>query len=384
MTAIDEREVEERLRLDGTYLVRAELRQGPARKRTDGHVDRKDLLALLEYLAGGAQIGMPILTTLLDVESRLDSDRLRQIVRELRASMGDEGRSLSEAMAEHPKAFPLYYVSSIQAGEASGQLDYVLRQLVEHMDWQENVTSQLRQSLTYPTVIVVAVVGLLLVLVAFVFPRLIPTLTGRGGPVPLPTRIVIGVAGIIQGYWQIVAFTVAAAVVTFVVARRSPGGGIAIDRFLLRLPGIGQLIMETNMARMVTYLGLFYRSGVEFLYSLRLIEGMMGNRAVAAAVGVAREGIAGGDSISAAFARSSVFPPIVLRSLALGESTGHLDESLARTQAYYAREVPAAVRRMITVLQPVLIAVLGGAVLLVALAIFLPILGIYESIGRRR
>lgn len=383
MVAANETDLAERLRTNGSFLIKSQPAEVKVTKKTDGKVDRKDLLSLLEYIAGSAHVGMPIMTTLTDVELRLESKRLRKIVAEMRDTMAEEGKSLSEAMAEHPKAFPVYYVSSIQAGEASGQLDFVLKQLVEHLDWQESVSSQLRQALTYPIVIIVAVGLLLVVVVGFVFPRLIPTLAGRGGPVPLPTRMIIFTSNFVRNFWWMTILGVGAMSAAFVYIRSTKGGGLFIDRMLLRLPGVGQLILQNSMARLVTYLGLFYKSGVELLYSLSLVEKMIGNRAVAAAVSEAREAIAGGDSISTAFGRSPLFPPIVLRALALGESTGHLDESLARVQEYFTREVPAAVRRMITILQPALIAVMGGAVLLVALAIYLPILGIYDSIGRR-
>lgn len=384
MSATSESDLAEQLRDKGSYLIRSApaVRKAAARK-TDGKIPRRELLSLLEYVAGSAHVGMPIMTTLSDVEARLESKRLRTIVAEMRDTMSVEGKSLSEAMAEHPKAFPQYYVSSIQAGEASGQLDYVLKQLVEHLDWQESVSSELRQALTYPIVIIVAVGLLLVVVVGFVFPRLIPTLAGRGGPVPMPTRIIIATSEFVRNYWWVTIAAAGAVSAAFIYTRRTVRGGLVIDRALLRLPGVGQLLLQNSMARLVTYLGLFYKSGVELLYSLSLVEKMLGNRAVAAAVSQAREAIASGDSISVAFGRSPIFPPIVLRALALGESTGHLDEALGRVQEYFTREVPAAVKRMITVLQPVLIAVMGGAVLLVALAIYLPILGIYESIGRR-
>jgi type II secretory pathway component PulF len=143
-------------------------------------------------------------------------------------------------------------------------------------------------------------------------------------------------------------------------------------------------VRNVNMARMVTYLGLFYRSGVEIILALTLVERMIANRVVGEAVNRVRLEIEGGETMAAAFGRNPLFPPIIVRSVALGESTGQLDESLGRAQAFYEREVPNAVRRMITALQPALIMVMGSVVLLVALAMILPILSIYQSIGVRR
>lgn len=384
MAATSEDDLAERLRENGSYLVRSRPAEKPApARKTDGKIEKKHLLALLEYMAGSAQVGMPIMTTLSDVEPRLESKKLRKIVAEMRDTMSLEGKSLSEAMAEHPKCFGAFYVSTIEAGEASGQLDYVLAQLVKHLDWQQTIGSQIKQAVLYPIIIVVAIAGLLVVLVGFVFPRLIPVLTSRGAELPMATQLVMGASEIIRGYW--LAFLAGFAALGFGVAlgRRNPAMRVKLDRLLLRLPVFGEFITQINMARLVTYMALFYRTGVEIVYSLQLSERLVGNRAVARAVAGVREAIIGGESLGAAFAASSIFPPMVVRSISLGEVTGHLDDALNRASIYYEREIPAAVRRMVTILQPALIALMGGAVLLVALAIILPILGIYDSIGRR-
>ena len=384
MAATSEEDLAERLRENGAYLVRSRPAEKPAAARkTDGKIEKKHLLALLEYMAGAAQVGMPIMTTLSDVEPRLESKKLRKIVAEMRDSMSLEGKSLSEAMAEHPKAFENFYISTIEAGEASGQLDYVLAQLVKHLDWQQTIGSQIRQAVMYPIIIVVAIAGLLVVLVGFVFPRLIPVLTSRGAELPMATQVVMSASEIIRGYWFVFLGGFGALGMFLAIGRRNPAIRVKIDAFLLRIPVFGELISQINMARLVTYLALFYRTGVEIVYSLQLSERLVGNRAVARAVAGVREAIIGGESLGTAFAADPVFPPMVVRSISLGEVTGHLDDALNRASIYYEREIPAAVRRMVTILQPALIAVMGGAVLLVALAIILPILGIYDSIGRR-
>ncbi|MCR4339268.1 MAG: type II secretion system F family protein [Gemmatimonadaceae bacterium] len=384
MAATSEEDLAERLRENGAYLVRSRPAEKPApARKTDGKIDKKHLLALLEYMAGAAQVGMPIMTTLSDVEPRLESKKLRKIVAEMRDSMSLEGKSLSEAMAEHPKAFESFYISTIEAGEASGQLDYVLAQLVKHLDWQQTIGAQIKQAVLYPIIIVVAIAGLLLVLVGFVFPRLLPVLVSYGTELPLPTRVVLKTSELIRGYWMVWVTAITAGVALLGIGRRTPGTRVKLDALILRIPVFGELIAQINMARLVTYLALFYRTGVEVVYSLELSERLVSNRAIARAVAGVRAAITGGESLAAAFGASPLFPPMVVRSVALGEVTGHLDEALGRASVYYEREIPAAVRRMVTVLQPALIAVMGGAVLLVGLAIILPILGIYESIGRR-
>lgn len=384
-TAASEQELEEQLRAAGSYLIRAEPRAvaAPAApKRTDGSIERRELLAFTEYLSGAVQAGIPILGTLSDVELRLTSKKLKRVVAEVRRSMEEDGRSLSEALAEHPKAFSELYTGTVEAGEASGQLDFALRQLVAYLDWQQEITTQLRQATMYPAFVVTAVLALVLVLIAFVYPKLIPVLTSFDVELPLPTRVLMATALFLQTKWWLLVVGAGAAGVLLWLIKRTPAGALFLHGALLKLPIFGGLILQINMARFVTYTALFYRTGVELIRGLILVERMMANRVIAAAVGRARVAIVGGESMASAFGRSGLFPPIVVRSIALGESTGGLDEALGRAKGYYDREVPAAVRRMLTALQPLLVIMLGGVILAVALSIIMPILSIYNSIGR--
>jgi type IV pilus assembly protein PilC len=383
MQAPSEGVVEEELRRKGSFLIEAEERARP-KEMTDGKVDRAELLAFLEYLSGSFTAGLPLLTTLDDVPKRLRSRRLKAIVAEVRQAVSDEGKSLSEAMAEHPRAFPRVLISTIQAGEASGQLAFALQQLVEHIDWQENISASVRQATMYPLVVLSAVLLLIVGLVGFVFPRILPILRMRDVELPLPTLIIMNASLFIREYWWLVLSIALAAVIAIILLRRSERGRLIVDYAILKIPVIGNLMLEVNMARVVTYLGLFYRSGVDLIQSLLLVEQMATNRVVARVVRDAREKIAGGATIAAAFGSSPLVPLVVMRSLALGETTGRLDESLERAKLYYSREIPAAVRRVITLIQPALIVTLGVVVLVVALAIMLPILNIYNTLGIRR
>jgi len=253
---------------------------------------------------------------------------------------------------------------------------------VEYMDWQEGIASQLKQATTYPIIVVVAVTLLVIGLIGFVFPRILPLLDTQK-KLPLPTRVILTASQIVRHDWLAVLIAVNA--ITFLVyfVHRMPRGRLAIDRFVLHMPVFGSVIRDVNMARVVTYLSLFYRTGVELVLSLEIIERIITNKAVSKAIGDAREQVIQGISIAAALGQSSLFPNVVLRSVALGEATGNLDAALARTKEFYSREIPASVRRMITLLQPALIALIGAVILTVALAIILPILNIYSRIGVR-
>lgn len=385
LTAPNETVLEDQLREKGVFLIRTEVREKPVvvRKLTDGKIERKELLAFLEYIAGSFDVGIPILEALDDVSKRLTSKRLKKILGEIRYAISEEGKSMSASMAEHPLAFPELCIGTIRAGEASGELGFALRQLVEYMDWQESISSQLKQATMYPIVVIVAVSLLVIGLIGFVFPRILPLLKGQKS-LPLPTRVILRASNLIRHDWLAVLIVVNTLTLALYFFYRTDRGRLLLDRLILRLPIMGPVIADVNMARVVTYLSLFYRTGVELVLSLQIVERIITNRAVSKAVGEAREQVIQGISIASALGQSPLFPTVVLRSVALGEATGNLDAALARTKEYYSREIPASVRRMITLLQPLLIAMIGGVILTVALAIILPILNIYASIGVHR
>lgn len=383
MPAANEAELEERLRRQGSYLIRAEPAAKAARPtgRPDARLDRRELLGLTEYLAASVQAGLPILATLDDLAERMQGRSARRIVHAVRSSMAEEGKNLSEALAQHPKAFSRLYVVTVASGEVSGHLDYALGHLVEYLDWQQEIRSQLRQATLYPAIILLGMTVLVAVLVGFVFPRLFPVLTTFDVDLPWPTRVIMSTAAFLQAYWPALLAGAAVVVAAVLMTRRTDTGRLVQDRLVLRLPIFGRLLHDINMARFVTYLALFYRTGVELLQGLTLVEDMMENRAVARAVRKAREAVVRGEALASAFSTTGLFPTVVTRSIALGESTGSLDEALGRAKAYYDREVPASVRRMLTALQPLLVVLMGGVIVLIALSIFLPILAIYQSLG---
>lgn len=382
MPATDEAELEDRLRSQGSYLIRAEVARRERRRATRGRIERRELLGLTEYLAGSVEAGIPILTSLDDVAARLKARRARQIVTDVRTSMAEEGKSLSEALSEHPQAFSRLYISTVEAGEASGQLDYALNQLIEYLDWQEEIRSQLRQATIYPAIVLVAMAGLIAVLVGFVFPRLFPVLSTFDVTLPWPTVVIMSTGVFLQTWWLLLLGGFAAFMAALLLARQTRRGRYVVDRMILALPVFGNLIHQINMARLVTYLALFYRTGVELLHGLRMVEEMLENTVVSRAVGHAREAVSQGETLASAFSATNLFPTVVTRSIALGESTGSLDVALGRAKRYYDREVPASVRRMLTTLQPLLVVLMGGVIVVIALSIFLPILTIYQSIGR--
>jgi type IV pilus assembly protein PilC len=380
MQAESEEELAARLREQGQYLVRArEARR--AKVYSDGPISDQDLTHVIEYLATSLEAGIPLLQVLTDLENRLPRKRIRKIVAEIRTALL-HGESLSDAMAHYPKAFSKLVVSTVKAGETTGRLDFALRQLLAYLDWVQEIRVLIRQATTYPAIVVIGLIVLLAVLMTILFPKILPVLESFQVDLPLPTRMTIAGVRFLERHWAALAAGFAGLGVLLWIAARTSGGRQLIDSALLRLPVIGQAALDINMARLVTYLSLCYATGVGVLGGLRLVEEMLGNSVLAKAVGRARTAIERGASIAQAFVEEGVFPPILTRSLALGESTGRLDEALQRVKLYYDRELPARVRRLLSLLNPALVVILGAVILVVGLAIILPIMNIYRSLGR--
>ncbi|GBD31279.1 Putative type II secretion system protein F [bacterium HR33] len=380
MQAESEEELAARLREQGQYLVRAR-KTRRAKVYSDGPISDQDLTHVVEYLATSLEAGIPLLQVLTDLENRLPRRRIRKIVAEIRTALL-HGEGLSDAMAHYPKAFSKLVVSTVKAGETTGRLDFALRQLLAYLDWVQEIRVLIRQATTYPAIVVTGLIVLLVTLMTVLFPKILPVLESFQVTLPLPTRMTIGAARFLERHWAaLVAGLVGLGALFWVAARTTPGRKL-IDSALLRLPVIGPVVLDINMARLVTYLSLCYATGVGVLGGLRLIEEMIGNSVLARAVTRARVAIERGASIAQAFVEQNVFPTIVTRSLALGESTGRLDEALQRVKLYYDRELPARVRRLLSLLNPALVVILGAVILIVGLAIILPIMNIYQSLGR--
>lgn len=380
MQAESEEELARHLREQGHYLVRAR-RTRRSKPYSDGRISQQDLVHVIEYLATSLEAGIPLLQVLGDLETRLPRKRIRSIVEEIRTSLL-RGEGLAEAMAHYPRAFPKLVITTVKAGETTGRLDFALRQLLAYLDWVQQIGVLIRQATTYPAVVLVGLVTLLITLVTVLFPKLLPVLESLQVALPWPTRVTIAGARWLQHYWLAVLGAAALLGGGLWAAARTRRVKTILDRLVLRVPVLGPILLEISMARLVTYLSLCYATGVGVLGGLMLVEEMIGNAVLATAVRRAREAIERGASLAQAFVEQNVFPTIVTRSLALGESTGRLDEALQRVKLYYDRELPARVQRLVSLLNPALVVLLGAAILVLGLAIILPIMNIYRSLGR--
>lgn len=340
-------------------------------------VTRRDLINFCFHLEQMSSAGVPILDGLRDLRDSTDNMRLREIITDLVEKI-EGGMQLSSALAVYPEVFDQSFTSLVRAGEQSGKVHEVFGDLAENLKWQDELAAQARKAITYPAFVLLIVSGVLFFLMVYLVPQLTAFIQNMGRDLPLHTRALIAVSDFFIHYWYVL---VMAPVVFWQLARwqlrHSERTAYAFDRFLLRaVPVLQKLIM----ARFATYFALMYAAGIPVLECIRLSEGIAGNRVVAAAMRRARELISDGNTVAAAFKQVGLFPPLVVRMLRVGESTGALDATLRNVAYFYNREVRERIERMQSMVEPAMTVILGILLGWIMLSVLGPIYDTISSI----
>lgn len=309
------------------------------------------------------------LTALLEQER---PGELRKVLGRVRDRLS-EGAGLAKALGQEPRIFSESYVSMVAAGEASGALDQVLERLADFLEGQEAVRSKVTSALAYPILMVVVGSGVMLFLLAFVIPKITGVFADNKAALPLITIGLIAVSNALRKGWWLILILVAAAAFTYRRLAQTEEFRLKRDRLLLRLPFAGALVQKLVLSRFARVLGLLLASGVPMIRALEITGEAVVNRAYRAVLGEARLELAEGGKLSASLARSSIFPPLLIHMIAVGEKSGTLEGMLEKSGSAYEREFEASVGRFLTLLEPLLVLTMGLAVGLVVVAVLLPI-----------
>ena len=343
-------------------------------------VTTKQLVLFTRQLATLVRAGMPLLRALHTIEEQLDEGVLRDATRRIAEDV-EGGVSCSEALARHPRVFPEFYVNMIRAGELGGLLDEILQRLAEFLEKQNRLASRVRSALVYPSFVLGAAGLILLLLMLFVVPTFISMFKDLGGALPLPTRILIAICGLVRHGWWLLAVLGALLVAGYRAAAATTRGRFLLDGLALRAPLFGTLIEGVAVARFARTLGTLLTSGVPILAALETVEATVGNTVVSRAIGQVRERIKEGESVAGPMEAVGVFPPLVVRMVALGEETGQLDKMLVQIAASFEEEVDLQVASLTQLLEPVLIIGLGLAVGFIVISMFMPLFTLAKLLG---
>jgi general secretion pathway protein F len=337
-----------------------------------GRVKQRDLQILTRELATLISAGLPLDRALSVVSNLADKAELKQAVGQILRSV-QQGKSLTEALAEFPKIFPPLYVNMVKAGEVGGFLDTALQRLAEYLERAQEVQDEIKSALAYP-VILVLVGGLSIVFMfTFVLPKFTALFKDMGDALPVSTRMLLAISNGVRSYWWVLALIAVGSWFGFRQYVATPQGRFAWDRWRLRVAVLGDLVRKREVAHFARTLGTLVKSGVPLLQALEVVEEVAGNQVIRQALKEVRVGVREGQGIGGPLSRSGVFPTLALQMVSVGEETGRLDDMLMRVSEYYEKETHNQLRQLVSLLEPALIVVMGVIIGFIVVAMLLGI-----------
>ena len=337
------------------------------------HVRPKQLAVLTRQLATSMEAGLPLVTALEVMGEELDHAPSREMLRQLRNRV-QEGASLSEAMAEHPRVFSVMYVRLVRVGETGGILDTVLAQLAEMLDRQIELRERVKTASVYPAIVLLLGIVSVTIIVTVIVPRIVESIGAEGVQLPWPTRVLMGAGHFVGNWWWLLVPAIAGAVLGFrQYVLRGPGRAWW-DGLKLRMPMVGRLVRQLEAARLARSLGALIRGGVTITEALRVTRDTVQNTKFREAVDGLMESIHAGESIARPLQRAELFPPLLVQMVRIGESTGRLDDMLLRSAQVHEGEARVTLDRFVTVLPVAMVLALACVIGFIVAALVLAIM----------
>jgi MSHA biogenesis protein MshG len=335
-------------------------------------IEHAELLLFSRQMHALLKAGVPIMRALAGLQDSTSNPTFRKTLQGVRESL-DSGRPLSTALQRQKGVFSPFYVAMVYVGETTGMLEQVFLRLFHHLEFQEFMRTQVRSALRYPSFVIATMIAALVVVNLFVIPAFARVYAGFDTKLPLLTRTLIGFSEFMVAAWWLLGLGVIGAWFAFQTWTRSKAGRYAWDRFKLRIPIAGKIVLKATLARFARSFALSMRSGVPVVQGLNLVAQTVDNAYVAGQIERMREGVERGESILRTATHTGVFTPVVLQMIMVGEESGALDDMLQEIAEMYQREVEYELKTLGAQIEPVLIVALGVLVLILALGVFLPI-----------
>ena len=341
----------------------------------------KDKAIFSRQFAALTNAGVAIVRSLGVLSEQCSNPKLKAALLDISSEV-QNGVNLSDAMRKHPECFDGLYVSMIQAGEVGGVLDEVLNRLAKLLEDVARLQNQIKSAMSYPTVVGSLAVIIFLAMTIFLIPIFANIFKDLGTELPALTQFMLWISGVLTS-WRLFVLIgiVVGAKVAFDMYYKTPVGTLNIDALSLKLPLFGDLIQKSAIARFSRTFGSLTRSGVPILTSLEIVRDTSGNQIIANAIDAARSEVEQGGMISLALQKENVFPPMAIQMMSIGEETGELDGMLMKVADFYEDEVEQAVKALTSVLEPVMIVVIGGMVAVILLSMYLPMFAVFEELG---
>jgi type IV pilus assembly protein PilC len=389
LTTTSEAETVGELRKQGLIVISlSERGKAGAKKSLFGpripkpRIKSKDLVVFTRQMATMISAGIPLLEVLEILAEQAEDPGFRLCLEHIVDSVRS-GSDLSESMAKHPKIFKPIFINMIKAGEASGQLDDILDRLADYQEAAEKLKSEIKSAMTYPVVSLCMIVMILIGLMVFIIPKFKDIFTTLGQELPLPTVILLGISHFMEYNWYIWGPAGIGLAIAIVLFKKTEQGGWFFDRLSLKLPVFGLLFRKVAISRFARTFATLIKSGVPILAALDIVAATSGNRVIEKAIREASESVRQGETLGAPLTKSQVFPPMVTRMISIGEKAGSLEALLEKISEFYDAEVSAMVDALTSLIEPLMIGVMGFLVGGIVMAVFLPIFQMAGSVGKK-
>jgi len=347
---------------------------------TKPRASKQELVIFTRQLSTMISAGISLLESIEVLTEQAETPGMRACCEQLANSLRG-GSDLSAAMNTCPKVFTPLYVSMVTAGEASGQMDVILVRLAEYVEATEELKREIKSAMTYPVISLVLVLSITAFLMIGVVPGFKEVFDGLGAELPALTLTTLAISDWLRAKWYLLFVFGAAAVFAFILTKRTPMGRLYIDRITLKLPVFGNLAKKVALARFSRTFATLVRSGVPIMGTLEIVAETAGNRVISDAVHASRDSVRNGNMLSEPLSKAKVFPPMVVRMIAIGERSGALEALLEKIAEFYDSQVKATIKSMTSLIEPMLICFMGGIVGVVILSVFLPILNIIGNLS---
>jgi type IV pilus assembly protein PilC len=344
-----------------------------------GGIKTRDVVIFTRQFSTMINAGLPLVQSLNILAQQTENKALQTVTKAVVYDV-EAGNTLADALDKHPKAFTKLYVNMVAAGEAGGILDTILMRLATFLEKNDALVRKVKGALVYPAVIISVAVIAIAVLLIFVIPTFASMFASVNMELPLPTRFVMGASDFLIRFWYFIVGGIILLVFAFRQYYNTPDGRKQIDGALLRAPVLGDLLRKSAVSRFTRTLGTLISSGVSILDGLEITAKTAGNRVIHDAVMQSRQSIAGGETIAGPLQESKVFPPMVISMISVGEQTGGLDEMLSKIADFYDAEVDVAVSALLSLMEPIMIVVLGVIVGGMVVAMYLPIFDMVNAV----
>lgn len=356
-----------------TATTASAVKQGNWLKRalTEKPITPMEVMLFSRQMYTLLKAGVPILRALAGLQESAQNPSFFAVLQDLRESL-DNGRELSSALRRHPKVFSSFYVSMVQVGEMTGMLDQTFIRLYDYLDFERDMHERIRTALRYPMFVVIAMGIAIVIINLFVIPAFAKVYAGFHAELPVITKMLLGFSGFMVDYWMLMMAILASLVVGFRYYINTEEGRYNWDKYKLRLPIVGDIILKATLSRFARSMALSFKSGMPILQGMNVVGMVVDNEFMRSRIEQMRDGIERGESVLRTAVAANVFNPVVLQMIAVGEESGDMDGLMFEVAEMYEREVKYEVATLSSKIEPILIVSLGVLVLILALGVFLP------------